>query len=135
MCGDVDDEDAGPLEEQLYARFMTQARILLEEHGRSAAASADALSTYMDKLFADALSRCVRDSGQSERPYRRLAAQPLVLARLAGFLAGNLALEDDPLRKVMEALLHGYTEAQTIVPDHGHDHLEAEHGHGHDHHH
>jgi hypothetical protein len=87
----------------------------------------------MDKLFADALQRLVRDHeavGADQR-YQRLAGQPLVLARLAGLLAAHLSLEEDPLRKVIEALMHGYAEAETVAPDHGHDHDH----HGHDHHH
>jgi urease accessory protein UreE len=51
-----------------------------------------------------------------------------VLARLAGFLAGQVALNEDPMRKVMEALMHGYGEAES-PPERDH------HGHGHEHHH
>jgi hypothetical protein len=72
-----------------------------------------------------------------ERRYEMLAAQPIVFARLAGFLAAHASLHDDPLRKVIEALMHGYSEAERIEPEHGHDHdgPHHHHGHGHDHHH
>ncbi len=94
----------------------------------------------MDRLFADGLSRCARDGEEADAgAYELLRAQPLVFARLAGFLAAHVSLQEDPLRKVMEAMMHGYAEAEHIKPDHhGHDH---EHGrshrphHGHDHHH
>jgi hypothetical protein len=127
MCGD--DEDAGELQEHLYAHFLAHARALLEPQGHSA--SPDPIA-YVDKLFSDALSRCVRDgeeAGADER-YRRLADQPLVFARLAGLIAGHLALEQDPLRKVIEALMQGYAEAAQADHDHDHGH-DHEHGHHH----
>jgi hypothetical protein len=131
MCGDVD-EEAGEWENALYARFVGRARTLLEERPQAKAdASADPYA-YMDKLFADALARCVRD-GEAEGAdarYRRLALQPLVFARLAGLLAGHLAREDDPLRQIIEALMRGYAEAGPAQADHDHDH---DHDHGHDH--
>jgi hypothetical protein len=135
MCGDVD-EEAGELEEQLYARFLAHARALLEPQGPSKAASPDDPVAYMDKLFADALSRCVRDGEEagSDKRYLRLANQPLVFARLAGLLAGHLALDQDPLRKVIEALMQGYAEAAQADHHHDHDH-DHDHDHEHGHHH
>ena len=132
MCCDLE-EEGSRFEDQLYARFRLHARELLR--GRSAqgsAAPAQNLNAYMDRLFGDALSRCLRDGeGADGGPYDLLRAQPLVLARLAGFLAAHVSLQEDPLRKVMEALMHGYAEAEHIEPDHhGHDH---DHGHGHHH--
>jgi hypothetical protein len=132
MCGD--DEDAGELEEMLYARFLTHARALLRPDDRAAAASPDDPLAYMDKLFSDALSRCVRDGEEAgvEQRYLRLATQPLVLARLAGLLAGHLALDQDPLRKVIEALMEGYADAARAEHEHDHDHgHDHEHGHHH----
>ena len=135
MCGDMDEEE-GRLEDELYARFLVNARSLLAELERGGKrATGEALVAYMDKLFADGLSRSVRDGeAAAEERCQRLRAQPLVFARLAGFLAGHLSLEEDPLRKVMEALMHGYGEAETIAPEHGHDHDHG-HDHGHDHKH
>jgi len=122
MCGD--DEDAAEMEELVYARFLTHARTLLEP----ASVDAKAGPAYAEKLFIDALSRCVKDG--AEVGYQRLAVQPLVFARLAGLLAGHLGLDRDPLRKVIETLMHGYDEAKSQLAehDHGHDH---EHGHRH----
>jgi hypothetical protein len=142
MCGDVDEDGPSQLEDQLYLRFLSHARSLLAKHGRAAPAQADDLFGYMDKLFADALSRTARDGEEAEedKRYPRLAAQPLVFARLAGFLAAHLSLQEDPLRKVIEAMMMGYAEAEQIEPDHGHDHDHDHehghsHGHDHDHHH
>ncbi len=131
MCGD--DEDAGELEEHFYARFLAHARALLPAAAAEAKAEPEDLLAYMDKLFSDALSRCVKDSGESgEQAYQRLAAQPVVFARLAGLLAGHLGLERDPLRKVIEALMQGYDEAQAKADEHPHDH-DHDHTHDHDH--
>ncbi|HEY6257480.1 MAG TPA: hypothetical protein VIY51_16980 [Xanthobacteraceae bacterium] len=133
MCGD--DEDAGELEELLHARFLAHARALLQPHGAAAdakVASPDDPLAYLDKLFSDALSRCVKDGTEAgaRLRYQRLAGQPLVFARLAGLLAGHLAPERDPLRQIIEALMQGYGEAQAYQTDHEHDH-DHEHGHHH----
>jgi hypothetical protein len=134
MCGD--DEDAGELEELLYARFLAHARALLEPHGhvKTDSTPTDDPIAYMDKLFFDALSRCARDGEEAgtDKRYLRLANQPLVFARLAGLLAGHLGLDQDPLRKVIEALMQGYAEAAHAAHDHDHDH---DHDHEHGHHH
>ena len=131
MCGDLDEADS--LEDMLYARFRSHAAMLRrQQDARSGNALAGDLESYLDKLFGDALARCLRDTDQAEesRRYELLAAQPVVFARLAGFLAAHLSLQEDPLRKVMEAMMHGYAEAEQIEPDHGHDH---DHDHEHDH--
>jgi hypothetical protein len=134
MCGDMDDDES-EIEERLYARFRAHAQTLLAEPVQQEPAD---LSQYLDKLFSDALSRSVRDGEQSDaaQRYERLAMQPLVFARLAGFLAGHLALSEDPLRKVIEAMMMGYGEAEALDHAQGHDH---DHHHGdvpaHDHQH
>jgi hypothetical protein len=133
MCGDLE-EEGNHQEDRLYARFRLHARDLLRGHGGEAPSAAEDANAYMDRLFADALGRCARDGDGEDGGYDLLRLQPLVFARLAGFLAAHMSVQEDPLRKVMEALMHGYTEAEHIERDHhGHDH---EHGHhGHDHHH
>jgi len=134
MCGDLD-EDASEIEERLYERFRAHAMALLNQQGSAPAQPAD-LNQYLDKLFSDGLSRSLRDGEQAEaaQRYDRLRMQPLVFARLAGFLAAHASLSEDPLRKVIEALMMGYGEAEAM--DRGHDHS---HHHGdvpaHDHHH
>ena len=135
MCGDLEEEDQ--VGAALYQRFRLHANTLLRRRPKDAP---DSTPAYMDALFADALSRCARDgdAAQEDRRYELLAAQPIVFARLAGFLAAHASPDEDPLRKIIEALMHGYAEAERIPPDHGHDHdddHEHHHGHSHDHHH
>jgi hypothetical protein len=135
MCGDMDDDES-EIEERLYARFRAHAQTLLAEPVPQEPAD---LSQYLDKLFSDALSRSVRDGEQSDaaQRYERLAMQPLVFARLAGFLAGHLALSEDPLRKVIEAMMMGYGEAEALDHAQANDHDHHHHGDvpAHDHHH
>jgi hypothetical protein len=135
MCGDMDDDES-EIEERLYARFRAHAMALLHEQAGAPAQPAD-LNQYLDKLFSDGLSRAVRDGEQADAKerYERMGMQPLVFARLAGFLAGHLALSEDPLRKVIEAIMMGYGEAEAMDHARASDH----HHHGdvpaHDHHH
>lgn len=123
MCGDLDEDDS--LEDSLYARFRSHANAL--QRKRADASRGDAgggIAQYLDALFGDSLARCVGDADAAEEGgrYELLAAQPLVFARLAGFLAAHASLQEDPLRKVIEALMHGYAEGEQMEPDHGHDH-------------
>ena len=126
MCGDLEEEDR--FEGDLYQRFRAHSQTLLAK----APAGADDLNRYLDTLFSDLLKRCVDDAEQVASPhaYRQMAMQSLVLARLAGFLAGHVALNEDPLRKLMEAVMLGYSEADA-PPVHGHGHDHA-HDHAHD---
>ena len=122
MCGDLEEEDR--LEGDLDQRFLVHSQAMLAK----APAGGDDLNRYLDSLFNDLLKRCVKDAEQVASPnaYRQVAMQSLVLARLAGFLAGHVALNEDPMRKLMEAMMLGYAEAEAPP---AHDH----HGHGHDH--
>lgn len=144
MCGDLEEDGPSDLEERLHARFLGHARNLLAQYAKAPKPQdANDLHAYMDKLFTDALSRAARDSdsGEDGQHYARLASQPLVFARLAGFLAAHMSLQEDPLRKVIEAMMLGYAEAEDMTAadhDHGHSHdhdHDHDHGHGHDHHH
>jgi hypothetical protein len=133
MCGDLE-EEGGPssLEELMCNRFILNVRSVLAEAERHPKKQPDAVFASLDKLFTDALSRALKDM-QAQNPndhYRILALLPLVFARLAGFMAAHASPQDDPLRKVMEALMHGYAEPESITPDHGHDHDDAQ-GHQH----
>jgi hypothetical protein len=139
MCGDVD-EDAGELAQLLYAGFLAHARTLLQPQAHAESASPDDPLAYMEKLFSDALSRCARDAEEAgpDKRHLRLTSQALVFARLAGLLAGHQGLEQDPLRKVIEALMQGYAEAEAAQADHDHDHGHShdhDHDHDHGHHH
>lgn len=129
MCGDLEEDR---LEGDLYQRFLVQSRAMLDK-----APAGDEMSRYLDGLFAAVLQRCVRDAEQVASPnaYKQVAMQSLVLARLAGFLAGHVALNEDPMRKVLEAVMLGYAEAEAPpARDHHHDH-HHDHEHDGDHHH
>ena len=124
MCGEIEEETR--YEDDLYQRFLVHSRSAMARQP----AGSDAFNAYLDQLFTELLKRCV-DDAQAVEPsdaYRRMAMQSVVLARLAGFLAGHVALNEDPLRKVMEATMLGYGEADLPAADHDHAH-----GHGHDH--
>jgi hypothetical protein len=137
MCGDLEEEGGSGAEEALFGRFLSHALTLQGQAKSRAAGGAAGVTGSLDRLFADALSRAMADlnGASDEERYRLLAAQPLVFARLAGFFAAHASLHDDPLRKVIEALMHGYAEAEQIEPYHGHDHDHDHHGHDHHHHH
>jgi hypothetical protein len=116
MCGDLEEEEGdSKLEEMLYARFTAHARALLANAPAPQATPADSTG-YMEKLFTDALSRAVKDCEQAtaDKRYERMIAQPVVFARLAGLLAAHMSLGEDPLRRVMEALMLGYSEAEAM---------------------
>lgn len=133
MCGDLD-EDHG-FEAALYARFRTHAQTLMAQSGKSGEGAP--LHASLDKLLNDALARSIRDQESMDDEhdqYELMTMQPLVFARLAGFLAAHSSLQEDPLRRLIEALMHGYAEAERMRPQHGHDH-DHEHGHHHEHHH
>jgi len=126
MCGE-DQDGPSALEDHLYATFLAHARVLLTEHGKRKGQNADAAAAYADELFAAALTRARNDgeAAEEEDRYSRMGMQALVFARLAGFMASHLALSDDPLRKVMEAMMHGYSEAEHMEHDHDHEHDES----------
>jgi hypothetical protein len=135
MCGDLDPEDQR--ESHLYQRFVSRSHALIGP-APAAPGADDDLNSYLDSLFSRVLQRCVQDNEGAEAggAYRQMAMQSLVLARLAGFLAGHVGLNEDPMRKVMEAVMLGYQEAQAKPQsdhEHDHDHGYGQ-GHEHDHH-
>ena len=134
MCGDLEEQDTES--ERLYAAFAQAAHEAVHEaidhrggsrrcfdaegsepSGRVSDAS---LHRYMDGLFGDVLNACIKDSRLADGPdrYRVLASQSIVLARLAGFLAGRLDLREDPLASSIEALMAGYARQSS---PHSHD--------------
>jgi hypothetical protein len=131
MCGDLEEVDTES--ERLYAGFLQAAHSAIHEaidhRGGSRKlgeeeVSDSSLHRYMDGLFGDILNACIKDA----RPvvegsqYRVLASQAVVLARVAGFLAGQLDLRSDPLRTSVEALMDGYAgeNAHGEHGDHSH---------------
>ena len=128
MCGDLEEDDTEA--QRLYGGFLQAAHTAIHEavdhRGGTRAALVEGaggqdgtepgtvpeavLHRYMDGLFADVLNACIKDarSLSDTARYRVLASQAVVLARVAGFIAGQLDLRSDPLHSSMEALLAGY---------------------------
>ncbi len=135
MCGEMEEEDTR--EQEAYARFVAHAHSLLATlKAAGKGKRPDAMHLHLDKLFRDLL---LAAADYTKAPgdvsaYQRLAMEPLVFARLAGFIAAHLPLQEDPLRRVMEALMTGYAEGEIVLPEHDHDHdHDHPHGHGHGH--
>ena len=133
MCGELEEEDTDA--ERLYAAFLQAAHAAIHEaidhrggsrdrlndqtDDQTSTVSDASLHAYMDGLFGDILNACIKDGRRASEPgrYRVLASQSVVLARLAGFLAGQLDLREDPLRNSLDAMLAGYN-----VRSSGHTH-------------
>jgi hypothetical protein len=131
MCGELEEEEARA--EELYARFVAHAHSLLHSLSHKGG-KPDAFTAYLNGLFRDLLMRAADHTKAPEGVggYDRLAMEPLVMARVAGFMAAHMPLHEDPMRRVLEALMTGYAEGEISLPSHDHDH-DHEHGHDHDH--
>lgn len=131
MCGELEEEV--DLEEETYIRFVAHVHSFLAGL-RAKGKTDDAVHTHLDRLFRELLIATVDEKkAPSEMSgYQRLAMEPLVFARLAGFVAAHVPLHEDPLRRTIEALMLGYSEGEIAVADHDHDHGNGHH-HGHTH--
>jgi hypothetical protein len=122
MCGDLEEADEDTT--RLYGAFRHAAQRMTAELTAKGASRASlhtpdgeipnrALYAYMDGLFAETLQACLDDAGQVDEAQRArvLSSQAVVMARLAGFLAGHLDLREDPMRMASSALLSGYDAA------------------------
>jgi hypothetical protein len=140
MCGDLE-EEAGSQEEEFHGRFIAHAQSFLASL-KAKAKSQDPVHTHLDRLFRELLSGAADANKMPDEMtgFQRLTMEPLVFARLAGFIAAHVPLSEDPLRRIMEAMMLGYSEGEIEAPvhdhdhghDHGHDH-DHDHGHGHSH--
>jgi len=137
MCGDVEDDTQ--YDDALFARLLALARKYgaVPDLSRQPADRSPDTGRYMDGLFGDTLTRALDDAATAPAGTRAdtVAAQAIVFARLAGFLAGQLPPEADLFRGAMEAFMDGHGEASRPLHDHGHEHHHHGHGHGHDHDH
>ena len=124
MCGDLEGDDSQS-EEEFYSRFVTHAHTFLAGMtSEGPGGKAGPLFDHLNSLFRDMLAAAT-DPGKAPKDvsgYDRLSMEPLVFARLAGFIAAHQPLEEDPLRRLLEALMMGYAEGETVLPDHGHGH-------------
>jgi hypothetical protein len=128
MCGDLEDDTR--LDDELFARFLALAR----RYGASppelrapsmALAGEEGRHAYMSRLFSEILTRSISDAAAFPEGGRAdaMAGQAIVLARLAGFLAGQLPPETDLFRAMVEAMTDGYGEpARRLAEAEGHDH-------------
>ena len=131
MCGELEEE--ANLEEDAYARFVAHVHSFLAGL-RARAKSEDAVHAHLDRLFRELLIATL-DEKKAPREmsgYQRLAMEPLVFARLAGFIAAHVPLHEDPLRRTIEALMLGYSEGEIATAEHDHEHPH-DHRHGHTH--
>jgi hypothetical protein len=127
MCGELEDDGPSDLEQRLFAAFLVHTRLMLNETTRARHESGS-VGAYADRLMGDALNRARRDAEAADPDKRQtmFSVQPLVFARLAGFLASHLPLNEDPLRKVMEAMMLGYADAERLGASLAHDHGDGE---------
>jgi hypothetical protein len=133
MCGELEEESGQ--DEQIHDRFVAHVHSFLE--GMKGRKNADPVHSHLDRLFRELLSAAIDPNRAPDEMNgsQRIAMEPLVFARLAGFIAAHAPLSDDPLRRLIEALMLGYSEGEIAVPhdhDHAHDHF---HDHDHPHHH
>lgn len=142
MCGDLDDE--ANINAEIHNRLAIIARragIGAAKHSATPIDLAETAgrSTYMERLFAEGLAQALADvdAAAEEEKIDAIACQAIALARLAGFLAGQLPPDADLFRAVIEAITEGHAEPRQIADrirseqqDHHHDHH-----HGHNHHH
>jgi hypothetical protein len=130
MCGDLDGDTA--LDEELFAWLLANAK----SHGAApAAARQDSVAgepgsnEYMTAVFRGALTRALThvDAAPEGARADAIRSQAIVLARLAGFLAGHLPPESDVFRDLVDALMDGNREPQQMAAEERRDH---EHHHG-----
>jgi hypothetical protein len=131
MCGDLDDTR---LDDELFARLVALAKrygvtLPKPRPQRAEPAGEEARHVYMSQLFSEMLTRSVTDAAACPEGRRAdaIADQAIVLARLAGFLAGQLPPETDLFRATVEAMMDGYGEpgrrlAETRDDHHHHPH-------------
>jgi hypothetical protein len=135
MCGELEEE--GGQEDEVHSRFVAHVHAFLASLKKERR-NPDPVHAHLDRLFRELLAEAIDPNRAPDEMsgYQRIAMEPLVFARLAGFIAAHVPLSEDPLRRVMEALMLGYSEGEIALPDHGHDHDPFHghsHGHGHSH--
>lgn len=137
MCGEIDEQVLVGQELLDRARFLTR-KMHLPEAGAGdrkaprGLAEAEGRAAYMERIFHDGLARALDDIARAEddEAVDALAAQSIALARLAGFLAGQLPPEADLFRAVIEAAAAGSAESKDMAETE-----KRRHDHHHDHHH
>lgn len=146
MCGDLDDDTKR--DDELLAWLTANAKVHDAAPGEPAASGqvapgAPGSNEYMSWIFRGALTRALSDIAAAAAGARAdaIGSQAIVLARLAGFLAGHLPPESDIFRNLIDALVDGNREPEQAAgrghadhqPHHGTAGDDHHHGHGHDH--
>ncbi|MGB3407520.1 MAG: hypothetical protein WBA67_08495 [Jannaschia sp.] len=138
MCGEIDEQVVIGQELRAQLTGLTSGMRLppakAEGDGPTNLADASGRAAYMDRIFRAGLARSLEDieRASEDETVDALAAQAIALARLAGFLAGQLPPEADLFRALIDAVSAGHAEPQqrAAAIRQAHDH---HHGHGHDH--
>ena len=94
MCGDLEEEKSA---DDFYSRFVAHANSVLSQMKRERR-NADPVHAHLDRMFRQLLSEAIDPNRAPDEMsgYQRLAMEPLVFARLAGFIAAHVPLAEDP---------------------------------------
>ena len=95
---------------------------------------AEGRATYMKQMFNHLLADMAKQVKKAEdtEVVDAVASQAIALARLAGFIAGQLPPAADLYRATVDAVGAGHDDCRRMLKAHHHDH---HHDHGHHHHH
>jgi hypothetical protein len=135
MCGEIDEQVIVGQDMRARLEGLTAGMNLPspEDDGEDPVdlAQAEGRGTYMERIFRSGLARALEDikRAQEDETVDALAAQSIALARLAGFLAGQLPPEADLFRALIEAVSSGHNEPQERA-----DIIRRAHDHHHHHH-
>ena len=134
MCGEIDEQVLIGQEMLDRAQRDGDAKLNARPEGPGEAngdrpeglAEAEGRAAYMERIFRSALARALDDIARAEEDETvdALAAQAIALARVAGFLAGQLPPEADLYRATIEALSapgHEGAAARSAPSPHHHD--------------
>src|SRR5690242_17676526 len=102
MCGELEEESNH--DEQVHDRFVAHVHSFLA--GLKGRKSGDPIHAHLDRMFREFLSAAIDPNRAPEEMtgYQRIAMEPLVFARLAGFIAAHVPLSEDPLKRLIEAV-------------------------------
>ena len=116
MCGDIESDES--LAEEFYVRFAEHAeRFLAKLTTQTRRSEETQLFAHLDALLRSALATAASSNGapQAVSGYDRLRMEPLVYARIAGFMAAHQPLDEDPLKRLIEAMMTGYAEGEAML--------------------
>ncbi len=104
-------------DDEVYSRFVAHAHSFLAGMKRERRRP-DPVHNHLDRLFRELLSAAADENRAPDEMtgYQRVAMEPLVFARLAGFIAAHAPLGEDPLRRLIEGLMLGYSEGEIALP-------------------